>query len=139
MGAGAVMSAAMSGRRFAVPIDDKLQTLWEEQRAFNLLLRKPPDTLQERTQLTKEFCLHMFSEIDELLRASGAWKFHRNVPPPNNLAHLKEELADILKLWICVCQAWGLDPDQAIDAAIDKSAVVRQRYCEEWILSLDGP
>lgn len=116
-----------------------LQDLWDDQTTFNRLLRPDPRRYEERTALTKEFTIHMVSEIDELLRACGAWKPHRNLPVAENRAAVNNELADIFKLWMSVCQVWGITPEEALKQVWVKSMVVRQRHAEEWVKTLDKP
>ena len=114
--------------------------IWRDQHEFNLLLRpKWPDNYADRTALTKEMVLHLISECDELLRASGAWKSHRRETVPENRPQILAELTDIRKYWITVAQIWGFNEDELDEAYWRKSAVVRQRYVEEWVHELTGP
>lgn len=118
-------------------MDDEI---WRDQHEFNRTLRPDwPTTYAERTALTKEMVLHLISECDELLRASGAWKAHRRVVVPENRAQILAELTDIRKYWITVAQIWGFSEEELDAAYWRKSAVVRQRYAEEWIHDLVGP
>lgn len=112
---------------------------WAEQAAFDRQLRELPKTYEERTAMTKEFVLHMVSELDELLRAAGAWKPHRRIDVPENRAQVRIELTDAYKYWIAICQIWGFTPSEMDDAFWQKSMVVRQRYSEEWVQTIDRP
>jgi hypothetical protein len=114
--------------------------IWRDQREFNTLLRPyTPDTYAERTALTKEMVLHLISECDELLRASGAWKPHRKEIVLENRPQILAELTDIRKYWITVAQIWGFTEDEVDKMYWLKSASVRQRYVEEWVNQLIGP
>lgn len=114
-----------------------LNQLFEDQLDFQTMMIRdgayPAATHEERTARTKEMVLHLFSEADELLRASGAWKFHRNVPVRENREHVKIELIDMFKYWMIVALIQGITPEELVDAYWTKSMVVRQRYTEEWI------
>jgi hypothetical protein len=114
--------------------------IWCDQYAFNRVVRPTwPSTYPERTALTKEMVLHLISECDELLRASGAWKSHRKQDIPENRAQILAELTDIRKYWMTVAQIWGFNEGELDDAYWRKSAAVRQRYVEEWVHQLTGP
>jgi len=114
--------------------------IWRDQHEFNRLLRPQwPTTYPERTALTKEMVLHLISECDELLRASGAWKSHRKEVVPENRPQILAELTDIRKYWITVAQIWGFTEEELDEAYWRKSAAVRQRYVEEWVQQLTGP
>lgn len=99
----------------------------------------PAPTHEERTTRTKEMVLHLFSEADELLRASGAWKFHRNVLVRENREHVKIELIDMFKYWMIIALIQGIKPEELVEAYWTKSMVVRQRYTEEWIRTTYEP
>jgi hypothetical protein len=114
--------------------------IWRDQQAFNLLLRPVwPTSYAERTALTKEMVLHLISECDELLRASGAWKSHRRQEVPENRPQILAELTDIRKYWMTIAQIWGSSEEELDTAYWLKSAAVRQRYVEEWVYQLTGP
>lgn len=116
------------------------EQLWSDQEEFQRLLGKVvPDTFAARTAETKEMVLHLFSECDELLRACGAWKEHRRVQVLENKEHVKEELIDVFKYWLIMCQIQGFTPSEMIDAYWAKSMAVRQRFSEEWVQQLVGP
>ena len=99
----------------------------------------PASSYEERTLRTKEMTLHLISEIESLLQASGAWKFHRNVPKPENREHVKIELIDMFKYWMLLCLIHGVDSQEIEDTYWNKSMVVRQRYAEEWLSTVDRP
>lgn len=120
-------------------IGTRLHEMWEDQRAFNLLLRQPPKTEDEMAEQVRDFILFTESELHELLRALP-WKKHRKVPILRNDAHLEEEGIDVLKCVMSLLQIIGVESlDQVVDAYWRKTAVVRQRYREEWVSKLNGP
>lgn len=84
--------------------------------------------------------MHLVSECDELLRASGAWKLHRRTPRlGENKRAVLLELIDIFKYTISVAQIHGFTPEQFTAAYWEKSMVVRQRYSEEFVTQLNRP
>lgn len=110
----------------------RLHEMWEDQRAFNLLLRQPPKDEQELAEQARDFVVYTESEMHELLRTLP-WKKHRNVSIPENKAHMHEEGIDTLKCVMSLLQIIGIETlDQLVDVYWSKTAVVRQRYREEW-------
>lgn len=123
--------------------DDKLgkdlRGIWEDQRAFNLLFRPSPQTASEIAEQARDFVLFAESEMHELLRTLP-WKKHRRMPFRGNPSHMQEEGIDVFKCVISLLQIIGIDsPEQLIELYWQKTAVVRQRYREEWVEKLDGP
>lgn len=112
--------------------------IWEEQAAFNALLRDLPTTWDGRSAITKEFLLHLFSETDELLRCI-AWKPHRKIDVPENRAQMATELIDIFKYWMSIAQALGFSQTELQHAFWRKSMAVRQRYAQEFITQINRP
>lgn len=122
---------------------DTLRKLFDDQLDFQVSMIQdglyPAQTYEERTRRTKEMILHLFSECDELLRASGAWKFHRNVPVPENREATKIEWVDAFKYLMVIAHIHGFSPEELVDTYWTKSMVVRQRYSEEWVKSTNEP
>jgi hypothetical protein len=112
--------------------------LWEDQAAFNLLFRQPPTDETVMAEQVKDFVVYAESELHELLRTLR-WKKHRNKPVSQNRGHTRDEAADVLKCMISLFQIIGLTPETMIEAYWDKTAVVRQRYNEEWKQRLAQP
>lgn len=118
-------------------LSKRLQEVWDDQRAFNLLLRQPPNSEEELSSQLRDFVLYTEAELHELLRVT-AWKKHRRVPVPMNHAHMVEEATDAFKLVLSILQTIGLTSlEEVIDAYWDKTAVVVQRYQEEWVTKID--
>lgn len=116
---------------------EELNRIWEDQADFNRNFFSPPTDFKERSERTKELLLHLISECDELLRC-GVWKPHRREAKQENEAQVANELTDILKYWISLCQVWGRSPEDVVRDYWRKSAVCRQRYSEEFINNLEG-
>jgi len=114
--------------------------IWRDQRQYNALIRPEPSTHEEKSEVTSELALALFSEVNELL-GTTKWKKHRRPRRYQpNLAHTTEELVDVFKDFIGLCQVWDVTPDDLIKGYWAKSAVVRQRYSEEWVKhNISGP
>lgn len=119
-------------------LGEELRKVWEDQFAFNTLFRKPPTTVAEMAKQTRDFVLYTEDELHELLRVFK-WKEHRRGGAKENLGHMEDELADIFKCAMSLFQICGMTPEKMIDVYWRKSAVVRQRYHEEWVNKVTGP
>jgi hypothetical protein len=116
-----------------------IKRIWQHQANFNRMLRgEPPTSFEERSKLSKDFALNQYSEIDEFQRTTK-WKAHRRISVKPNPAHQIEELVDQFKMWMTQCQLWGFTLEEVMAAYWRKSAVVHQRYVEEWISQLNDP
>lgn len=116
---------------------DLLVEMWKDQQDFNQTIFPEAINFQEKSRQTKEFILHMISELDELLRCTE-WKLHRKTNVQPNHDHVREEVVDILKYLMSICLVWNIDPALLIQDYWRKSMVVRQRYSEEFCKDLDG-
>lgn len=127
----------MTPRDFAIA---ELSRLFEEQRSFDSQFRNPtPPTYEERTDLTKGIVLHLVHQASRLLESCGAWKLHRRDASLENKARIQLDLADLFKLTIMLANAWGVTPEEFLNAAWEKSMIVRQKHAEDWIHTLKGP
>ena len=112
--------------------------MWDDQAAFNLLFRQPPENDFVMAEQAKDFVLYTESELHELLRTMR-WKKHRNAVVQVNRGHMRDEVADVLKCVLSLFQIVGQTPETLVEAYWSKTAVVRQRYQEEWVKRLDQP
>ena len=112
--------------------------VWEDQMAFNTLFRKPPANVPEMVKQARDFVLYTEDELHELLRVFQ-WKEHRKGGVKENLSHMTDELADVFKCVISLMQICGMTPERLLMAYWHKSAVVQQRYREEWTTMVSGP
>lgn len=115
-----------------------LRAIWEDQAAFNLLFRDPPQTPGDLAKQVRDFTLLTESELHELLRCTQ-WKSHRRYHVAHNDGHMQDEAADIFKCVVSIFQILGMRPEDLVNAYWQKTMVVRQRYREEWTDRLDGP
>jgi uncharacterized HAD superfamily protein len=53
-------------------------------------------------------------------------------------SNLTEELVDVFKYWMCLCQTHGITCDEIMEEYHRKSNVVKQRYFQERVLKYDG-
>jgi NTP pyrophosphatase (non-canonical NTP hydrolase) len=95
-------------------------------------------TREERNKAIQYLVLCTHSELDELLRAIE-WRQHRRVPVPEDLPRCREELIDIFKYWLSMALIFDMNPDVLIEEYWKKSAVVRHRFSEEYVKTLDRP
>lgn len=120
-------------------LGQRLREIWDDQRAFNLLFRQPPGSEDEMSGQVRDFTLYTESELHELLRTLP-WRKHRRLPIQFNEAHAHEEGIDAFKFMISILQIIGIDSlEQLIEVYWRKTAVVRQRYQEEWVQKIDRP
>lgn len=133
--------------RAAYPLDEdnralflgrSLLHIWEDQAAFNLLFRQPPADAAEMADQVRDWTLYTESELHELL-GTTEWKRHRRISVQENRAHRFEEGADVLKCVLSVLQVIGMTPEDAIEQYWRKTAVVRNRYAEEWTKRVEAP
>lgn len=110
------------------------RTIWDDQAEFNNQLRDVPVTYESRVQLTKEFTLHMMTEMTEMLKACGIWEMHRTPHQEKyNPENVRRQLIDQFKYWMSIAQLWGFSIEDMERSYWRKSATVRQRYVEEHI------
>lgn len=113
--------------------------IWDDQATFNLNFRQPPTTFEAKSAQTRDFVVELVDEAHELLRTMK-WKHHRkqhDVMP--NASQSEEEIADIFKNFISLCQIHRVTPERLMDLYWMKSMVCVQRHAEEFIRTLDRP
>ncbi len=116
-----------------------LRALWADQEAFNRQLRASvPVGSPEYVDLVREFVLNLTDELHELLHVT-VWKKHRRHRKAFNSGAADNELTDIFKMWLTLAQLHGWSPEKLLEAYAQKTAVVKQRYREEWLVESDGP
>jgi hypothetical protein len=124
------------------PAVTEFDQIWADQLDFNNMFRSnPAPTFEERTFETKDLVLHLISECDELLRASGAWKTHRRPRQSGfeNRRAVLMEIIDIFKYAMTVAHVQGFTAQEFMAAYWEKSMVVRQRYAEEFVRQINQP
>lgn len=115
----------------------ELHGIWKDQKEFNKLFWPKPEDFKEKSRQTKEFLLHLMSEMDELLRTTE-WKPHRKQNVLPNPAQVRNEITDMFKYLLSICQVWDMTPEDLVGDYWRKSMVCRQRYSEEFCIDLEG-
>lgn len=117
------------------------KAIWDDQAEFNAQIHPLPETHVERVAMTKEFTLHLMTELAEFLSAANAFGAHRRPDDELLINHpnIQRQLIDIEKYWMSLCQIWGYTPEQMADTYWKKTATVRQRHTAEWLTQLTGP
>lgn len=126
-------------RQLVVPRLHDMLKVWKDQADFNSNFWPRATEDAERFRQTEKMVLYLIEECSELMKAIQ-YKVHRrdsNWTP--NPARIRDELTDIFKYWVSLCQVWGLTPEEMMDGYWSKSMVCRQRYSEEFITHLHRP
>jgi len=99
--------------------------MWKENLSFQEALIKDFHTLldEDKIELTKDYALHITTEIDELLKATGKWKRVLQNEAPPSIAGITEELIDIFKFLINIALLWHIRPIEFIEEFFRKSEV----------------
>lgn len=104
-------------------------------RQLNFLLELVPldrFSTVERNRLSKDYILHAYSELGELLACIPAWKswLAPSVETAPDRDALTEEIVDVFKLLMNVLLIWGITPEQFGDVFRRKSDVNEQRFVQ---------
>lgn len=92
---------------------------------------------EEKVKLTKEFVLSAHKELSEVLGCLN-WKSHRKEEIPFSKSNLGEESIDVFKYIINVCLLWRISSSEFDKFFDDKTAVVTQRYKQEFMKAKKG-
>jgi len=115
---------------------NKLKEIWEKQLDFNNQVFKDKGfdinnlTEEELVFWSKEFCLHLYSEIGELLHEMP-FKMHRKFDGDIIRSNISEELIDIFKFLVGLCNLWGINDEDFYKNFLNKTTVVEARYNQE--------
>lgn len=113
-------------------VDDRLQTMWDQQRAFMRLLQRqrgwpdfPVDLASKKgQQLLKDIRNHILEELFEAGQHLKNAKSHRATELPEvDRAAYREELVDAQHLLFELVIASGIGLDEFFDAYIKKGCV----------------
>lgn len=119
-------------------MSDEMLHMWESQKLFN---RNFVDfdllDLNKRQEMTKEYTLHLISEVTSLLEAVN-WKMHHKKNSVKvNREDLVLEIIDVWKYLLSICLLWDISPEEFYKAYFEKSGLVEQRYLQEFAETKD--
>ena len=86
------------------------QEIWAAQKKYNQNFIDFTKNIEQRQQITKDYILHMFSEMDELLQTIN-WKLNSGENKKINFDKLKEEWIDAYKFWLSIGLLWDITPE----------------------------
>lgn len=112
---------------------DLLNHIWNRQKLFNSnFVNYEDESLKVRQEMTKEYALHLTSEITSLLEEIN-WKIHHkdNLISVNRTS-LVLEWIDIFKYWLSIGLLWDIEPEEFYQVFDEKSDLVEQRYLQEF-------
>lgn len=110
-----------------------LNHIWNRQELFN----KNFTTDKNPQDMTKEYSLHLITEVNSLLETIN-WKIHHKKDTVSvNRRDLILEWIDIYKYWLSIGLLWGITPEEFYQYFNEKSELVEQRYLQEY-LPLEG-
>lgn len=109
-----------------------LKDIWNIQKEFNEKL-VPIDnlSLQERQEMTKEYTIHLISEVYSILETVN-WKMHHKSSKKLNKQDTFIEIVDAWKYLLSIGLLWGLTPEEFVDIFTAKSQLVSQKYRQEY-------
>jgi uncharacterized HAD superfamily protein len=119
---------------------NEFKMMWEDQKRFNerIIGDKDEMTEEEFQQCNNFYTLALHREVSEVLEET-AWKIHRDNSSKTMIkSNICEELVDVLKYWMSLCQLHGFSAEDMIDEYFRKSQVVEQRFYQEKEIDLDG-
>jgi uncharacterized HAD superfamily protein/NTP pyrophosphatase (non-canonical NTP hydrolase) len=85
----------------------------------------------------EKYTLLLNKELYEALDETE-FKPHRAIKGKMVRSNMAEELIDVFKYWMCLCQVHGFTVNDVVDEYHRKSNVVKQRFFQEKIMSFDG-
>ena len=122
-------------------MDDRLKQIWDRQydfnkNFFNFKGTHINDLSQNQSKdFTKEFVLHLIYETNEIL-ANFNWKMHRVQDEKVIVSNIAEEIIDVFKYLLGICNIWGISDEEFFEEFLRKSSVVEQRFKQEHELDL---
>lgn len=110
-----------------------LDHIWHQQKSFNRnFVDFDKMDNRSRQEMTKEYVLHVNSELVSLLEEVN-WKLHHKKDSINvNRNDLLLEWIDVFKYWLSIGLLWDFTPDEFVKAFDEKSSLVEQRYLQEF-------
>jgi hypothetical protein len=111
--------------------------LWDQQEQYNKIIRDI-EGIQDPEYWTEKFLLGMTSQVDEVLREIK-WKKHRNEKNKHIIKqNILDELADMNKFLISMCQIWGFTSEDLTNATYEKGKILEFKHKMEFQPPLVG-
>lgn len=107
--------------------------IWDDQYSFNDKLVDLDSVKEDKEKFQKWsnfYHLALMREVGEVLDTVD-WKIHRKEKKDFIRSNTLEELTDVLKYWMSLCQLHGFDYDDIFESYFNKTAVVEQRHKQE--------
>lgn len=107
-----------------------LQGFWEANLEFQkaVVANFKDLSQEEKIKLTKEYLLHIVSEMDEFLEATGKWKTTMQDAKAPSIPSLREEIIDDFKFLINIALIWDIKPADFIREFWRKTDVNWQKF-----------
>ena len=112
---------------------DILKKMWDENLGFQKAVVPGFDNLSHdnKIKLTKEYVLHIMTESDELLKATGRWKTVLQEEKLPNVPGIREEIIDKFKFLVNIALIWDITPSDFITEFERKSEVNWQKFGQQ--------
>lgn len=109
-----------------------LDKMWKTQQNFNQNFVDFQNLdFETRQSMTKEYVLHLLSETNSLLDTVN-WKMHHKKSREVNREDVVLEIIDTWKYLLSICLLWDVTPEEFCKAFDEKSALVEQRFLQEF-------
>ena len=106
--------------------------MWKSQKKFNSNFVDFDNlNLDGRQEMTVEYVLHLYSEIEDLMKKVN-WKMHHKKDTPVNRNEIILELIDAWKYILSIGLLWNFTPEEFIETYNSKSRLVEQKYLQEF-------
>lgn len=92
---------------------------------------------EQRQYWHEKYTLLLNKELMEVLEETE-FKPHRKIQGKMVRSNMVEELVDVFKYWMCLCQVHEVDVEEIVEEYHRKSNVVKQRYFQEKVLKYNG-
>lgn len=110
----------------------ELHNMWKSQKKFNSnFVNFDNLNLEGRQEMTVEYVLHLYSEIEDLMKKVN-WKIHHKKDIPINRNEIILELIDAWKYILSIGLLWDFTPEEFIEFYNSKSRLVEQKYLQEF-------
>lgn len=119
---------------------DNLQDIWKDQLDFTMkVIPCAPEemTPEQRQYWTEKYLMLMNKEAFEVLDETE-FKPHRKIKGNITRSNIVEELIDVFKYFMCVCQVQGVTAEELMEEYHRKSNVVLQRFHQEKVLTYEN-